>query len=157
MNLPEIVRQSARSVFETMAFMTLEEGPQAEILAESEEPLAIACRVEIHGPVRGELRFWCTEEFAASATENLLGAEEEVQPSMVEDAVREIGNMIAGNIATALCRTGEVFDLSTPVVERDLPTPEERSDNEEEAAEAALYFTVDFEYPIAVAASIRHV
>lgn len=157
MNLPEIVRQSARSVFETMAFMTLEEAPRAEVLAEAEEPLAVSCRVEIHGPVRGELRFWCTEDFAASATENLLGAEEEVQTAMVEDAVREIGNMIAGSIATALCRTGEVFDLSTPAIEREAPLPDEASDNGEAEAEAAIYFTVDFEFPIAVAARIERV
>lgn len=147
--LESLVRASVADVFQTMAFMLVDDDADDNRDIGTSE---VQCHVDITGPWHGELTFWTTPSFAREATANLLGIEaDEVKEDMVPDAVREIGNMIAGSIATGLCETGEVFDLSVPVYDTASPPPPTPP-----GEGILLALEAEYEHPFLVHLRIRH-
>lgn len=77
------------------------------------------------GPVQGRLCCWCTREFATRLAANLLGIEPGSSDAQVraDDALRELLNVLCGQLVTSWYGAGPVFNLTIPVVEESLTPP----------------------------------
>jgi chemotaxis protein CheX len=64
-------------------------------------PVVTGC-VTIEGAWDGAVMLTCERELAGSLTGRLFGAESEVTPDDVRDAIGEVTNMLAGNIKALL-------------------------------------------------------
>lgn len=75
--------------------------------------------IEYHGCVGGALRLVYPEPFAIELAANLLGTDPagEDVGAQAADAVKELMNIICGQLVTALHGTEAVFNLSIPQVE----------------------------------------
>ena len=73
-------------------------------------------RIAYQGPYSGELRCWCTHNFATQLAANLLGLEPDSKPvaDHVCDAVQEFMNIVCGQLITTCHGSSTVFDLSIP-------------------------------------------
>lgn len=97
-----------------LAFMVGDEG-----CAETPAGSAwLECSVSYRGPISGGLRCWCTLDFANQLVANLLGMEISDGGGSAEtfDALRELMNVVCGQVVTAWHGADAVFDLSIPVV-----------------------------------------
>ncbi len=73
--------------------------------------------IDFEGTVRGRLFIECTDEFADTLAENLLGLESsELDESHKWDAIGELLNVICGNLVTELFDSKNSFTLSVPQV-----------------------------------------
>ncbi len=75
--------------------------------------------IEYHGCVGGALRLVYPKPFAIELAANLLGTDpaDVDAESQAADAVKELMNIICGQLVTAMHGTGAVFNLSIPQVE----------------------------------------
>lgn len=75
-------------------------------------------QIGYRGPFVGELTCFCTENFARQLVANLLGEEApEDQPlQQAGDAVRELLNVICGQLVTSRFGEEEVFNLTIPQI-----------------------------------------
>jgi len=119
---------SVQGIFQSM----LEVEPQLASLEHEDEVLrnqGIAAIVGYAGESEGSVIFTCSTELAARLAELML-MEEEIDPESadVDDAVGEIGNMIAGQLKNLVCESGDEVQLSIPVIIREgnyrLPVPD---------------------------------
>jgi hypothetical protein len=77
--------------------------------------------LDFTGYLNGSMALWSGEEFLKSSTANMLGVDEESEPAREKamDALKEILNIIVGNLLTTLYGQEPVFDLGIPrVLER---------------------------------------
>ena len=105
-----------------MAFMVTDDVP-------SEVPpgtVWMQAEVGYSGPRAGHIMCWCTREFGASLAANLLGIDVSDSEAEVgaEDALRELMNVLCGQLATAWYGTEAVFDLTIPTVAECIELPE---------------------------------
>ncbi len=82
--------------------------------------------IEYHGCAGGALRLLYPKPFAIELAANLLGTDptDEDVESQATDAVKELMNIICGQLVTALHGTEAVFNLSIPQVEAVAGMPE---------------------------------
>ncbi len=90
--------------------------------------------IAYHGPESGSLRFWCTRSFATSLAANLLGVDpqDETARDQEDDAVKELMNIVCGQLVTAMYGATRVFELTIPETHEigDLPeTPDAEYDS----------------------------
>lgn len=122
-----------------LAFMVAESGA-------SELPVGsiwLAGEVRYLGARRGTIRAWCTREFAAKLAANLLGVEPGSTEAQIrsEDSVRELLNIICGQVVTTWHGTSSVFNLTIPVIEELMTHPQ----RETRAGEQTCEFNVEGE------------
>ncbi len=90
-------------------------------------PGTVGMQAEIfyRGPLQGRLRCWTTRTFAARLAANLLGIEPTQAEAEVaaEDAVRELANVLCGQLVTTWYGKDAVFKLSIPAVRECLVDP----------------------------------
>jgi len=113
------IYQSVQGIFQSM----LGVEPQLESLEHEDEALhnqGIAAIVGYAGESDGSVIFTCSMDLAAKLA-GLMLMEEEVDPESedVDDAVGEIGNMIAGQLKNLVCEGGNEVQLSIPVIVRE--------------------------------------
>jgi len=113
------IYQSVQGIFQSM----LGVEPRLESLQHKEEPLhnqGIAAIVGYAGEVDGSVIFTCSVKLAATLA-GLMLMEDDVDPESedVDDAVGEIGNMIAGQLKNLVCENGNEVQLSIPVIIRE--------------------------------------
>jgi len=122
------IYQAVQGIFQSM----LGVEPRLESLKHQEEPLhnqGIAAIVGYAGESDGSVIFTCSLDLAAKLA-GLMLMEEAVTPESeeVDDAVGEIGNMIAGQLKNLVCESGNEVQLSIPVIVRQgnyhLPIPD---------------------------------
>lgn len=89
-------------------------------------PEWLFAKVTYRGPMQGTIHCWCTRPFATELTSNLLGLDPESPEVSAElcDSVRELMNILCGNLVTERFGAEAVFDLSIPEVEETLAGPE---------------------------------
>lgn len=79
-----------------------------------------ALRVEMHfnGVIRGTLGLLTTRELGLEVAANLLGLEPDDDEigERAPDAIKELLNVVCGNLLTELAGDEEVFDLSIPAL-----------------------------------------
>ncbi len=96
---------------ETFAFMMVD--PLTE---DQEENFSMGVSIEFKGKFNGILQVWAEESFLQSVYETLVGdAEPNVQLGM-ENSLKEIANIVAGNFLTENFGVHEEFDLSLPAL-----------------------------------------
>lgn len=79
----------------------------------------ITARIQFSGAINGECLVYASQTVAQIAAEALLGTVSETCDPMVEDAVGELCNMIAGGWKSKLGSSEAVCLISVPAVTRD--------------------------------------
>jgi hypothetical protein len=104
-----------------LAFMVGDDAPAAL------PPGAVwlQCEIQYEGPVGGTLCCWCTRDFAIQLAANLLGIEPDEGDAQVgaADAVRELLNVLCGQLVTAWYGQTAIFNLSIPTVRECVEVP----------------------------------
>ncbi|MBI4719466.1 MAG: chemotaxis protein CheX [Planctomycetes bacterium] len=74
--------------------------------------------IAYEGTHRGMLKLVCTDAFAALLAENLLGAPSGDTPlrGRMEDAIKELMNIVCGQLMTAAFGAQEMFNLGIPEI-----------------------------------------
>lgn len=112
----EMLRNVFCDILERMAFMF---GDLAE---EEEMPdtmnNATAASMTFTGPIKGSLTLAVPSEMCPEIAANILGIdpEEERAVEASHDALKELLNVICGNVLTELAGVEPVFDLSVPEI-----------------------------------------
>jgi len=108
----EMLSQSAEDVLAALAF--------AFVMPGEEEPVCDKIAkvfIRFSGPFSGTLYVTVPCEIVPQLAQNMLGLEDgECTESMQHDALRELLNVICGNLLPRLAGPEPVFDLSTPDV-----------------------------------------
>lgn len=108
--------------------------------------------IDVEGSVQGALSIFAQAEFICALTSNLLGLDPSTPPSdeECEDALREMGNVLAGNYFTEAYGEDVVFDLTNPTVS-EVPFTELEKVGDRRVK---YYFRAD-DAPVVVTFSIR--
>ncbi|MBI1319510.1 MAG: hypothetical protein GC168_11275 [Candidatus Hydrogenedens sp.] len=102
------------NVLETMAFIFAD--PWEEIEVEELAPW-LAVRLRFHGHGEGQVVLATTNRCARMLRAEVLGQDaDEVTDAAAEDTVRELLNVICGNILTELYGSVPVFNLEVPEI-----------------------------------------
>jgi len=113
--LDEVLTQVAEEVFESLVFMfPLAEEEQAP---ESEEACAeVAVRVSFSGPFSGCLLIAVPMEMLPALSTNMLGMDYEgpARPDHEDDALKELANVICGNLLPIIAGPKAVFQVHAP-------------------------------------------
>lgn len=114
----ELLFQIAEMTFGELAFMLVlpEEG---QPLGETSPPWGYAGHVDFTGPFDGQLCCVITADLLDPLAANMLGIDlDEDLPEGVqkEDALKELLNVIAGNLLPAIAGDEEVFHIAGPVL-----------------------------------------
>ncbi len=105
----------ADNVLEQFAFMFCEPVPIAELPRPQEDLMHAS--MGFKGAVTGALELVAPVEFARQLAANALGIDEEdEQMDAAGDALRELLNMLCGQLLTTLGGAEPVFDLTIPEV-----------------------------------------
>ena len=123
----ELTHQSVVDVFQSMVSMDLE--------SESPEPFAadpdgqIIGSVGFTGEASGVICIYAGVNFAKSVTSRMLGIgiHEVDEDEMVNDAIGELSNMVAGSVKSRLCDRGWPCVLTIPSIVRGQRLSVERS------------------------------
>ncbi len=97
-------------------------GELAFMITDASESETLSCEVWVTGEVRyrgpqsGALHCWCSRPFGAQLAANLLGIEAGSPDAQLaaEDALRELLNVLCGQLVTRWFGSGAVFNLSIP-------------------------------------------
>ncbi len=115
------LKRIAAVVLSDMAFMLGDDEPT------DWAPGAIMLEGTIgyHGPVNGRLRCFCTRDFAVRLAANIRGIDPDDDEALAgaEDAVRELLNVLCGQLITAWHGTEAVFQLDIPAVREHFEAP----------------------------------
>jgi CheY-specific phosphatase CheX len=119
MNRTEIDKQLAavaEDTFASMAFIFPGEGQEA---AGGDLSQSVTSRVTFDGPFEGELVLTVSREMLGVLACNLLGMEtlEEVPADRQLDALKELLNVICGNLLPRIGTLEAVFNVSAPVIQ----------------------------------------
>jgi chemotaxis protein CheX len=112
MSLTTTLSEVTEQTFEALAFMFS--------MPEDQEPRC-AVSVDFHGPSEGTLYIWVPNTMLAPLAANMLGMDDGAEPTQEEqfDALRELANVICGNLLPKIAGPKAVFRLDAPVVETD--------------------------------------
>ncbi|MHC5060365.1 MAG: chemotaxis protein CheX [Planctomycetota bacterium] len=112
----EALLEGAREVFETMMFMTVEEGDGES--SQSIEGEAILGSITFQGTVEGCLTICCDANCAKTISRNMLGMEpdEEITHDDMIDAMGEVANMVMGSMKARLLDSCGDLQVSIPSV-----------------------------------------
>jgi CheY-specific phosphatase CheX len=104
-------------VLETQAFMFADECPAGDLETESASFLHASMTFE--GPVRGRIGVMAPVEFCVALAASMLGVEPEEGAAAegAADALKELLNVVCGQVLTTLHGADPVFRLSIPAAE----------------------------------------
>ncbi len=108
------------TALEDWAMMLVESADDISDIFNAKDNEVYIARMIFKGPIEGTIEAVCSKDFAIMLCKNLLGLEEEAQPSEEEclDSLREMTNVLTGNFVTAAFGSDLVFDLILPEAER---------------------------------------
>jgi chemotaxis protein CheX len=111
--LRENIIESAKEIFTTMVMMDI--AAQEDVAAEP-QPLvdSISGIIGLAGTFKGVLAIHLPQHVAIAITSSFLGMDVATMNEDVEDAVRELANMLGGNVKSILSEKGRDIDLSLP-------------------------------------------
>lgn len=113
MELRENIIESAKEIFTTMVMMDI--AAQEDVVA-GPQPLvdSISGIIGLAGTFKGVLAIHLPQHVAIAITSSFLGMDVATMNEDVEDAVRELANMLGGNVKSILSEKGRDIDLSLP-------------------------------------------
>ena len=108
----DVLLDSAKEVFETMIFMSLEKSPEAAVVIDGS---ALIGTITFKGNMEGCFAIECGMDCAKTISMNMLGmdSEDEVGEDEVCDAIGEVANMVLGSIKTRI--QDEVGDIQVSI------------------------------------------
>jgi hypothetical protein len=77
-------------------------------------PFTAGVSVRFYGPKSGRLEVRTSEGIVPALTENMLGADGAVDLQLQTDALGELGNVLCGNVVSAMTNGVGVFHLHPP-------------------------------------------
>jgi chemotaxis protein CheY-P-specific phosphatase CheC len=88
----------------------------SDVLTEEQEqlPFAAGVSVRFYGPKSGRLEVRVSANVAEALAGNMLGAESAVDAQLQRDAFGELGNVLCGNVVSAMTNGVGVFHLHPP-------------------------------------------
>ena len=107
------IEQTAVRILEDWALMLVEPIDKEEQVFAADEPYLVT-QVKFKGPFDGTYSFVCQRGFARALTGNLIGDEADFSESNHEDALRELANVLSGNLLTNTFGEDLVFGLTSP-------------------------------------------
>ncbi len=114
----ETIYQVAEDVLEKLAFLFSfreeERGPM-------DYGSAVVASVSFTGQFKGRLLMAVSSEMLPELAANMLGIEEETSPEEQRDALKELINVICGNLLPEIAGRKQLFNVNTP---RILPSGE---------------------------------
>ena len=114
--LKTAMMNSISDVLETMFFLPLDfsEASSAQEIWGNEKDQIVAATLKFGGPFSGYCGFYIHNKLAMSITADFMGIDEEnISKEHVNETVKEILNMIVGNVFSSL-DPQEVFNLAVP-------------------------------------------
>ncbi len=113
MEFREKIIESAKEIFTTMVMMDIS---AEEDDAAGPQPLidSISGIIGLAGTYKGVLAIHLPQHVAIAITSSFLGMDVATMNEDVEDAVRELANMLGGNVKSFLSEKGRDIDLSLP-------------------------------------------
>jgi chemotaxis protein CheX len=112
------LKESSLEVFEKMLFVELIPVEKAELNTDS-SLFDTMGSISFSGLINGKLQFACKESLARELTISFLGMEpEEMTTEHVQDNVKEIVNMICGNMFCKLDENKSLVQLGIPSFEK---------------------------------------
>ena len=119
MALNDMIRDTTKKVFSTMLNLELEEISENEDITDTDE-YWIEGALFFGGGILGDFRIQLREGYAKKAASIMLGTEMDNIKSEAEvlDVIKELANMIGGNLRTQISASGLECDISPPKAER---------------------------------------
>ncbi len=113
--LDETLAQVGEEVFESLAFMFVIDEDELADDSGSAGPEA-AVRVSFSGPLAGTLYLTVPVEMLQELTASMLGTDDEEQacPDAGLDALKELANVICGNLLPAIAGSHAIFCVHRP-------------------------------------------
>jgi chemotaxis protein CheX len=102
-------------LFKSMMGIQATEGPLGELPTDPEKT-EIVSFIGFSGSTCGMVGVYASARLARRMVGALLGAEPDEVNEEVRDGFGEVANIIAGNLVSALCDTGETVQLALPSV-----------------------------------------
>lgn len=135
----DILLNVAEETFGALAFMmAVPDDDAAEVAGETVTTIV----VEFDGPTRGALFVTVSDEIMPEIAENMLGlnfGDDPPTPDQQTDALKELLNVICGNLLPEIAGAEAVFDVSAPAVAEEQDLPRTYRDLPRAAA-ASVYF-----------------
>lgn len=118
----EVIEETCETLAFVFAMPPPDDGPDLDG-ERQQEPLRV--RVHFEGHSVGSLTMTLPEEMLFAVAANMLGLEE-AATSLSEraDAACELCNVICGNLLPALVGNEALFDVASPQIVEDAPTPD---------------------------------
>ena len=107
------LQHTAEDVLEKLAFMF-------SFPEDQEEPMnyesAVAASVSFSGPFNGKLIMTVSKEILPELAGNMLGIEDNTTTEQQYDALRELINVVCGNLLPAIAGKESVFNVNAPLI-----------------------------------------
>ena len=141
-----VLEDTVGQVLEQQAFMFAEPCSCEELEVEAGDFLRASIRFE--GPVDGCVDLVIPAALGVELAANVLGIEpeDEEAEALAQDALKEMLNVICGQVLTGLYGTGQVFQLSIPTARPIDGDPQEELGQSGEC----IAFLIDDEHPVVV-------
>lgn len=113
------LRKMFSDVLSDMAFIFLSDPEEGIPLSQ----YTLDVHITYSGPTKGSLKLRCDGRFAAQVAANMLGVDPNDASARQArlDAVKELMNVVCGNLVTEFYGTDGLFELSIPEVSPVLP------------------------------------
>ena len=130
LSISEILIDSAREVFETMIFMSVEETFDDDLISDEE---SIAASIMFKGEINGGMAINCSNQSAKEITANMLAIEsgEEIPEADITDAMGELANLVMGSIKTRIFSEYCDIQVSIPSIISSSQMRDKTADGEE--------------------------
>lgn len=106
--------RAVRDVFEALCFMM--PAPKASAPPESQGASRVVLAVDIGGAGDGCLQLALSDSMVAKVASAMLGEDGPLELSEQYDAVRELANIVCGNVLPLVAGERAVFELASPRV-----------------------------------------
>jgi CheY-specific phosphatase CheX len=112
-NYDEILFQTAQATFESLAFLFSFSGEENVNVIDDSQLFA---HVLFNGPFSGQLLLSISENILNELVQNMLGIEsdEKISIEKMYDGLKELLNVVCGNLLPALVGKQEIFHINVP-------------------------------------------
>jgi CheY-specific phosphatase CheX len=111
----EAIEQVTTMILEDWGMMLVDQADSNINIFSNNENFLVSM-VRFKGIVNGQYSIVCQKEFASSLAKNVLGLDEEPAEQDQKDALKEMANVLCGNMLTECYGDEEVFDLTPPEI-----------------------------------------
>ena len=115
MKVREEMEQVAVRILEEWALMLVEPATECLTIFDSDDDLLVA-GLKFRGIVNGRYEVICQSAFARALSANLLGLDDDNRPEDMLDALKEMVNVVSGNLLTSSYGEDTSFALTSPEV-----------------------------------------